>query len=175
MGRRKRRLCLHAPIDITLAHYNRVALHWPLCVSIALLYVVINAYYIYASLKWLEFGRKSLDPKLPEEWSEKAIAEMPEKAVYAYSKLFDLFDTVFFVLRKKSNQITFLHVYHHFMVPILGWVGAKLCPQTVIVEVFCLLNSIVHTVMYSYYLLSAFGPQIQPYLWWKRYITRLQL
>ncbi|CAG2118166.1 unnamed protein product, partial [Medioppia subpectinata] len=29
--------------------------------------------------------------------------------------------------------------------------------------------------MYSYYLLSAFGPQIQPYLWWKRYITRLQL
>ncbi|CAG2172674.1 unnamed protein product [Oppiella nova] len=29
--------------------------------------------------------------------------------------------------------------------------------------------------MYLYYLLSAFGPQIQPYLWWKRYITRLQL
>jgi len=51
----------------------------------------------------------------------------------------------------------------------------KQCPQTVIGEVFCLLNSIVHTVMYLYYLLSAFGPQIQPYLWWKRYITRLQL
>ncbi|CAG2111880.1 unnamed protein product [Medioppia subpectinata] len=78
--------------------------------------VVINVYYIYASLKWLEFGRKSWDPKLPEEWSEKAIAEIPEKAIYAFTKLFDLCDTVFFVLRKKSNQITFLHVYHHFMV-----------------------------------------------------------
>ncbi|CAG2105158.1 unnamed protein product, partial [Medioppia subpectinata] len=79
--------------------------------------VVINAYYIYASLKWLDFGRKSWDPKLPErnQWSHKEIAEYPEKLFYGYSKLFDLFDTVFFVLRKKSNQITFLHVYHHFM------------------------------------------------------------
>ncbi|CAG2118583.1 unnamed protein product, partial [Medioppia subpectinata] len=138
--------------------------------------VVINVYFVYAAIGWLDYGRKSWLTRLPtrNEWSEKAIADLPEKAVYAYSKLFDLFDTVFFVLRKKSNQITFLHVYHHFMVPVLAFIVAKLCPQTVIVEVFCLLNSIVHTVMYSYYLLSAFGPQIQPYLWWKRYITRLQ-
>ena len=79
--------------------------------------VVINAHFIYASLKWLDFGRKSLLTKLPErnQWSDKAIAEIPEKAVYGFSKLFDLFDTILFVLRKKSNQITFLHVYHHFM------------------------------------------------------------
>ncbi|CAG2104930.1 unnamed protein product, partial [Medioppia subpectinata] len=139
--------------------------------------VVINAYFVYASVKWLDYGRKSWLTRLParNQWSDKAIGELPEKAFYAYTKLFDLFDTVFFVLRKKSNQVSFLHVYHHFMVPVLGYMTAKLCPQTVAVEVFCLLNSIVHTVMYSYYLLSAFGPQIQPYLWWKRYITRLQL
>ncbi len=29
--------------------------------------------------------------------------------------------------------------------------------------------------MYSYYGLSSFGPQIQPYLWWKKYITQIQL
>ena len=29
--------------------------------------------------------------------------------------------------------------------------------------------------MYSYYLLASFGPKIQPYLWWKRYLTQLQL
>ncbi|CAG2111658.1 unnamed protein product [Medioppia subpectinata] len=139
--------------------------------------VVINAYFVYASVKWLDYGRKSWLTRLParNQWSDKAIGEIPEKAFYAYTKLFDLFDTVFFVLRKKSNQVSFLHVYHHFMVPVLGYIGAKLCPQSVAVEVFCLLNSIVHTVMYSYYLLSAFGPQIQSYLWWKRYITRLQL
>ncbi len=29
--------------------------------------------------------------------------------------------------------------------------------------------------MYSYYALASLGPQIQKYLWWKRYITQLQL
>lgn len=29
--------------------------------------------------------------------------------------------------------------------------------------------------MYSYYLLAALGPAIQPYLWWKRYLTALQM
>jgi len=29
--------------------------------------------------------------------------------------------------------------------------------------------------MYGYYLLSAFGPSVQKYLWWKSYITTLQL
>jgi hypothetical protein len=29
--------------------------------------------------------------------------------------------------------------------------------------------------MYFYYLLSALGPKLQKYLWWKRYITILQL
>ena len=29
--------------------------------------------------------------------------------------------------------------------------------------------------MYLYYLLSALGPKVQKYLWWKRYITILQL
>lgn len=36
-------------------------------------------------------------------------------------------------------------------------------------------NSFVHVVMYAYYGLSAIGPQMRPYLWWKRYITKLQL
>lgn len=29
--------------------------------------------------------------------------------------------------------------------------------------------------MYVYYFLSAFGPGIQKHLWWKKYITTLQL
>ena len=38
-----------------------------------------------------------------------------------------------------------------------------------------MLNSFVHTVMYGYYGLSAIGPSMQKYLWWKKYITQLQL
>lgn len=29
--------------------------------------------------------------------------------------------------------------------------------------------------MYSYYSLAALGPHMQPYLWWKRYLTQLQI
>jgi len=38
-----------------------------------------------------------------------------------------------------------------------------------------MLNSLVHVVMYSYYLLSSLGAWIQPYLWWKRYLTQFQI
>lgn len=38
-----------------------------------------------------------------------------------------------------------------------------------------LLNAFVHVLMYLYYGLSAFGPTFQKYLWWKRYLTIIQL
>ncbi|CAG2101440.1 unnamed protein product, partial [Medioppia subpectinata] len=110
--------------------------------------VVINAYFTYKAFEWLEFGRKSWDPKQPErnKWSDKEIAEIPDKVVYFYSKLIDLFDTVFFVLRKKSNQITFLHVYHHFMVPVLMYITSKLCVRSSVFE-----------ITHSYVILSIVG------------------
>jgi len=38
-----------------------------------------------------------------------------------------------------------------------------------------LINSFVHVLMYTYYGLSALGPHMQKYLWWKKYLTRIQL
>lgn len=29
--------------------------------------------------------------------------------------------------------------------------------------------------MYTYYLLAALGPQVQKYLWWKKYLTIMQI
>lgn len=40
---------------------------------------------------------------------------------------------------------------------------------------FGLLNTFVHIIMYSYYLLAALGPNVQKYLWWKKYLTSLQM
>jgi len=37
------------------------------------------------------------------------------------------------------------------------------------------MNSFVHVLMYTYYGLAGFGPQMQKYLWWKRYLTTIQL
>jgi len=94
--------------------------------------------------------------------------------VYLVNKYIELSDTLFFVLRKKNSQISLLHVYHHAIMPIYAWIQVRFLPGGH--EIFVgLMNSFVHMVMYSYYLLSAFGPQMQPYLWWKRYLTQLQL
>lgn len=44
-----------------------------------------------------------------------------------------------------------------------------------ILGLFAMLNCFCHVIMYSYYALTALGPAIQPYLWWKKYITQIQL
>ena len=36
-------------------------------------------------------------------------------------------------------------------------------------------NSLVHCAMYSYHFLSACGPRVQRHLWWKSYLTSMQL
>ncbi|XP_025193398.1 elongation of very long chain fatty acids protein 4-like [Melanaphis sacchari] len=93
---------------------------------------------------------------------------------YFISKIFDLLDTVFFVLRKKQSHVSFLHVYHHVNMVITAWTFLRFIKSQQ--GVVCgILNAFIHTIMYSYYFLSAFGPQIQKYLWWKKYLTRLQI
>jgi hypothetical protein len=37
------------------------------------------------------------------------------------------------------------------------------------------LNSVVHVIMYFYYMVAAMGPKYQKYLWWKKYMTWIQL
>ncbi|KAG5347561.1 ELOV4 protein, partial [Acromyrmex charruanus] len=93
---------------------------------------------------------------------------------YFSSKIIELLDTVFFVLRKKQNQITFLHVFHHTTTAVFSWCYLKFLPgeQGVIIG---FLNSIVHIIMYSYYLIAALGPKYRKYIWWKKYMTWIQL
>ncbi|OBS73941.1 hypothetical protein A6R68_15523, partial [Neotoma lepida] len=45
--------------------------------------------------------------------------------LYYFSKFIELLDTVFFVLRKKNSQVTFLHVFHHTIMPWTWWFGVK--------------------------------------------------
>lgn len=45
--------------------------------------------------------------------------------VYYLSKLTEFCDTIFFVLRKKKTQITWLHLYHHALTPMEAWLLVK--------------------------------------------------
>nr|XP_019538770.2 elongation of very long chain fatty acids protein 7-like [Aedes albopictus] len=94
--------------------------------------------------------------------------------IYFMVKVLDLLDTVFFVLRKKQNQVTFLHVYHHTGMVMLSWSGVKWFPGGH--SVFMgFINSFVHVVMYYYYFLTSISPKYKGNVWWKKHITQLQI
>ncbi|XP_006891424.1 PREDICTED: elongation of very long chain fatty acids protein 4-like [Elephantulus edwardii] len=112
----------------------------------------------------------------PVDYSRSELALRMAKVCWwcFFSKAVELLDTVFFILRKKPDQITFLHVYHHATMLLNWWAGVKYVPggQAFFIG---MLNSLVHVFMYLYYGLACLGPCMQPYLWWKRYLTILQL
>lgn len=93
---------------------------------------------------------------------------------YYFSKFTEFFDTFFFVMRKKYDQVSTLHVIHHGIMPMSVWFGVKFTPGGHS-TFFGLLNTFVHIIMYAYYMLAAIGPQMQKYLWWKKYLTVLQM
>ncbi|XP_071117833.1 very long chain fatty acid elongase 4-like [Haliotis cracherodii] len=93
---------------------------------------------------------------------------------YFFSKIIEFMDSVIFILRKKNNQLSFLHVYHHGTMPFFCWISARYVPGGA-KFVAGGLNSAIHVMMYSYYALAAMGPEIQKYLWWKKHITKLQI
>lgn len=45
--------------------------------------------------------------------------------LFYISKLLEFVDTLFFIVRKKFKQLTFLHVYHHSTMFCFWWIGVK--------------------------------------------------
>ncbi|PSN51448.1 Elongation of very long chain fatty acids protein [Blattella germanica] len=93
---------------------------------------------------------------------------------YYFSKFTEFMDTIFFVLRKKNQHVSTLHVIHHGVMPMSVWFGVKFTPGGHS-TFFGLINTFVHVVMYTYYLLAALGPEYQKFLWWKKYLTTFQM
>ncbi|KAH9367935.1 hypothetical protein HPB48_008345 [Haemaphysalis longicornis] len=94
--------------------------------------------------------------------------------LYMFTKISELLDTVFFVLLKKNDHISSLHILHHSIALSTVWLGVNngITGQTSMVPV---LNTAVHTVMYSYYALSALPSSLRQNLWWKKYVTLFQI
>ncbi|CAB3364878.1 very long chain fatty acid elongase AAEL008004-like [Cloeon dipterum] len=146
-----------------------------LILGINVLQVILNAWvtYEFLAVGWLahyNFWCQECEYVRTPESMRMA------RACYVYFalKLFDMIDTVIYVLRNKPNQVTFLHLYHHVSTLLLAWVVATYAPggHGTFVQ---LLNTIVHVIMYTYYMIAGLGPRFQRFLWWKRYLTRIQL
>lgn len=78
-------------------------------------------------------------------------------------------------MRKKNSQVSFLHVFHHTVMPLVSWNVVRFTPTGSPI-LFGATNAFVHIIMYSYYLLSAIGPEYQKVLnKYKPYITIMQI
>nr|CAD7443782.1 unnamed protein product [Timema bartmani] len=73
--------------------------------------------------------------------------------MFVLSKLPELGDTVFIVLRKQP--LIFLHWYHHITVLLYSWFSYT--EYTASARWFIVMNYFVHSVMYSYYALRSMG------------------
>lgn len=124
--------------------------------------------------------------------SEHGMAELYSTYFYFSLKILDLCDTVsfflfyffidkncsifqlFIILRKKNSQLSFLHCYHHFGILAGSYIAAKWMPGGSGVSLG-LINTTVHVIMYFYYFLTSFKPELKKSIWWKKHITQLQL
>lgn len=91
--------------------------------------------------------------------------------VHYLSKYLDWFDTLWILVNKKRNQLSFLHVYHHAtVVPVWGLLlHAGVGSGTI--RYGALVNSITHVIMYSHYFWTSMGFR-NPF---KKYITLWQI
>lgn len=138
-----------------------------------LLLVIINTYLFVIGMRSFRYGL--------DFWgcgealsTNKRLQLLHVGHLFFHTRYLEFFDTFFFVLRKKTSQITFLHVFHHAVVPTLMYIGLKFYPVP-FNGLLPLTNMFVHIVMYTYYGLATFGPSIQKHLWWKRYLTTMQI
>ncbi|XP_047645372.1 elongation of very long chain fatty acids protein 1 isoform X2 [Phacochoerus africanus] len=137
--------------------------------------VALSLYIVYEFLMsgWLSTYTWRCDP-VDFSNSPEALRMVRVAWLFLFSKFIELMDTVIFILRKKDGQVTFLHVFHHSVLPWSWWWGVKIAPGGM-GSFHAMINSSVHVVMYLYYGLSALGPVAQPYLWWKKHMTAIQL
>uniref|UniRef100_U5ETZ3 Elongation of very long chain fatty acids protein n=1 Tax=Corethrella appendiculata TaxID=1370023 RepID=U5ETZ3_9DIPT len=136
---------------------------------------IFSAWIFYEYLQSGWWGHYSFRCQ-PVDYSNSPLALRMARTCWWYyiSKFTEFFDTLFFILRKKTQHVSTLHVIHHGCMPFSVWMGMKFAPGGHS-TFFAMLNSFVHIVMYFYYMVAALGPKYQKYIWWKRYLTTFQM
>jgi elongation of very long chain fatty acids protein 4 len=90
--------------------------------------------------------------------------------IFYVSKILDFMDTVFIIAECRWEQLSFLHVYHHFTIFLFYWLNLQVGYDGD-VYLTIILNGFIHAVMYTYYFVTLHVKDI----WWKPFLTKCQM
>ncbi|NXD36426.1 ELOV6 protein, partial [Copsychus sechellarum] len=106
---------------------------------------------------WKQMAFLLLNKGFKQSWCTKSFYVHPVSKLWIYlfavSKLVEMGDTLFIVLRKK--KLIFLHWYHHVFTMIVSWYSYKI--MVVGLPWNAALNLSIHSVIYFYYTVTAMG------------------
>ncbi|EXJ91113.1 hypothetical protein A1O1_04220 [Capronia coronata CBS 617.96] len=89
--------------------------------------------------------------------------------IFYLSKFYEVVDTC--IILAKGRKSSLLQTYHHAGAMLSMWAGIRYMSPPV--WVWVVVNSGIHTVMYTFYLFSAIGIQVPK--WFKQSLTTLQI
>ncbi|PVU91708.1 hypothetical protein BB559_004006 [Furculomyces boomerangus] len=87
--------------------------------------------------------------------------------IFYLSKFYEIIDTV--IILMKGRRVSTLQTYHHSGAIICMWAGVY--KATSAIFIFTVMNSFVHTIMYTYYALTSIGFTPPG----KQYLTTMQI
>ncbi|KAH0610413.1 uncharacterized protein H6S33_011940 [Morchella sextelata] len=112
--------------------------------------------------------------QLPEDLLQGPVGMWEEGlAFYGWlfylSKFYEVIDTAIIIAKGKKSSL--LQTYHHAGAMICMWAGIRFMSPPI--WLFCVFNSLIHTLMYTYYTLSTLHIHVPNAL--KRSLTSLQI
>ncbi|KAK9731272.1 GNS1/SUR4 family [Popillia japonica] len=136
--------------------------------------VVLNVFIVYEHMEggWRENYSFACQPI---DYSNTPTAVRIAESVWWYfmRNMIALLDTVFFILKKKNNRLSFFHIYHHSVMPLCSWIGVKFFAGGH-GTLLGFINSFHHTLMHSYNFITSLTPKFEKNITWKRRLTQLQ-
>ncbi|KAG5344349.1 ELVL1 protein, partial [Acromyrmex charruanus] len=137
--------------------------------------ILANLWFVKQHISYGWFSEYSLICFPPNADSPNAIKLFDLLWWLIFLKLFDYVETCVFVLRKKQNQVSGLHLYHHVSNLTFLWYYLKYILDER-ATLFTLINCMVHVIMYMYYFIAALSPELQQMISpIKPLITKLQM
>ncbi|XP_022669916.1 elongation of very long chain fatty acids protein AAEL008004-like isoform X1 [Varroa jacobsoni] len=138
--------------------------------------VIANCFFAYKFLRhsYLGGGYNLFCQPMNHSTDDNGIALVSYCYWYLLIRALDFLDTVFFVLRKRFDNITAQHVSHHALIVLNGYMFMYIGMDGQTMFGICM-NCCIHVVMYIYYFLAMLGPRFKRHLWWKRYLTKAQI